>query len=110
LQCKHYGAKKKVSIFKSTFHTSFASTHQTLGIKELDAIPKGFVFKKEIQMLCFDFLSFFFVNSQKVAQSGRVSQRFQCQHFYRADRNRRSSTAGGKGKQSKITEKEWHAD
>ena len=41
IKCKHYGAKKKVSIFKTTFHTSFASSKVALGIKDLDAIPKA---------------------------------------------------------------------
>jgi hypothetical protein len=41
IKCKHYGAKKKVSIFKTTFHTSFASSKVTLGVKDLDAIPKA---------------------------------------------------------------------
>ncbi len=26
IKCKHYGAKKKVSIFKTTFHTSFSAS------------------------------------------------------------------------------------
>lgn len=40
IKCKHYGTKKKVTIFKTTFHTSFAEAEFTLNMSELDAIPK----------------------------------------------------------------------
>ena len=40
IKCKHYGTKKKLTIFKTTFHTSFAQDVSTLTRNDLDAIPK----------------------------------------------------------------------
>ncbi len=39
-QCKHYGKKKKETIFKATFHTAFVETIEKLEVKDLDAIIK----------------------------------------------------------------------
>jgi hypothetical protein len=41
VKCKHYGTKKKVSIFKTTFHTSFADEVVHLSRDNLDAVPKA---------------------------------------------------------------------
>lgn len=40
IKCKHYGAKRKETIFKTTFHTAFVEPVAQLDMKDLDAIIK----------------------------------------------------------------------
>jgi hypothetical protein len=40
IKCKHYGTKKKETIFKSTFHTAFVGMVEQFEMKDLDAILK----------------------------------------------------------------------